>query len=69
MALKRGGGVGGAPPPFANKMIRTAFPWYKHDDDMFFTLGMDGFKKKAGRGGWAWLRARYSPLCIPIGSL
>ena len=49
MAFKSGGVGGGAqPPPFANKMIRTAFPSANindpHDDDQMpvFSASMDG---------------------------
>ena len=51
--FKQAGGLEGGhspPGPFANIMIRTAFPYCSHGDDIAFTRSMDGLRKSgAGR--------------------
>ena len=43
----------GAQPPFADKMVRTTFPYGKHGDDMMLVYieSVDRLKKAGGLGG------------------
>ena len=50
LAAGAGGGGGAAQPPFANKTIRTTFPYCKNGDGIcfLFIANVDGPKSSAG---------------------